>query len=107
MLVATAPAAALAAHGRAGVPLYFLTELWVPPPARRQGAGAALMLAATSWADSAGVDLWLYTAPYGAGERLGARELAAFYRRYRFRRVAPASPDFEMLRRHRDPRSRH
>ena len=99
VIVAEVPDNAAEAHKRKGVPLLFLTELWVPLHARRQGAGHALMLAATDWADAARTDLWLYTSPHGDEPRPDHKALVAFYRQYKFRRVERSSPDYEMVRR--------
>jgi len=100
VMIAEAPEDAALEHKRSKAPLLFLTELWVPPHARRAGHGHALMLAATEWADSACVDLWLYTSPHGAEPRPDHRALAAFYKQYKFKRVSRYSPDYEMVRRY-------
>lgn len=100
MVLAEPDAEALKAHKRHNVPLLFLTELWVPARNRRQGAAHALVLAATEWADAARVDLWLYTAPHGRGDRPDHAQLAAFYKQYGFKRAPAYSAECEMVRRH-------
>jgi GNAT superfamily N-acetyltransferase len=88
-------------HGRPGVPMLFLTELWVPLHARGKGHAQSLLLAATEWADAARTDLWLYTAAYGDAPRLENKALAALYRRYGFvHKRSLQSPDYEMVRRY-------
>lgn len=89
-------------HCAPGELLLFLTELWVPTHARGKGTAHALMLAATEWAEQARVDLWLYCAPFGRGKRMSEPELAGFYAKYGFKRVALDSPNIEMVRRYAD-----
>lgn len=84
-------------HARPGVPLLFLSELEVAPRERGRGYGGVLLKACTDWAQSAKTDLWLYVAPNGPLPRLSRTQLAELYGRHGFRRVAPGSPDIEMV----------
>lgn len=93
------PADAVAEHARPSVPLLFLSELWVPPHARRRGYAHQLMQGAVDWADANKTDLWLYCAPHGVHPRCDVTALADLYNQYGFVRVALNSPDYEMLRR--------
>lgn len=90
---------ALAAYKRRGKPLVFLTELWVPAAARRQGMATQLIRLACDWADITKTDMWLYCSPYGRGQRMTVEELADFYARFGFK-IVSSVPDVEMVRRH-------
>lgn len=84
---------------RPGTRIVAAHEFCVDRSCRREGLGASLMTSMIEWADAQKVDIWLYVDPY-AGKPMSVRQLAAFYRKYGFQRVARRSPDYEMLRRH-------
>lgn len=101
VMLCAADVLAVEAYSRPGVPLLFLTELWVPAHARGQGYAHSLLLAATSWADAAKTDLWLYIAPFGVEPRADANALMRLYRKYGFKhKRSVSSPDTEMVRRY-------
>lgn len=85
-------------YTRPGVPMLFLSELWVPPHARGRGYASTLLTAATDWADETNTDLWLYIAPNGPEPRLNTAQLEALYHRHGFR-TERRRPDVEMVRR--------
>lgn len=85
-------------YTRPGVPMLFLSELWVPPHARGRGYAHTLLKAATDWADETNTDLWLYIAPNGPEPRLSIFQLQHLYRQYEFV-TQRTRPDVEMVRR--------
>lgn len=92
----------LRAVQRPGVPLLFLTELFVHPMRRGRGWSHALLQAAIQHAAAEGADLWLYASPYGskrAGHRSVHRptteELEALYSRHGFRPVPYARTNYQ------------
>ena len=100
VVLAEPDAVALRTHARAGVPVLFFTELWVPLRQRGKGRAHALIQAATDWADCTGVDLWLYVAPHGPTPRATQHALIALYEGYGFQYAKGEWDEYEMVRRY-------
>jgi len=87
---------------RKGVPLLFLTELYVHPLRRGLGWSHTLIETAVAYAAGEGADLWLYASPYGpkrsghhSVRRPTIQELEALYRRHGFRPVPYARTNYQ------------
>ena len=82
-----------------GRPLLFLTELYVHPLRRQKGWANELIRTCTAYADTAGIDLWLYAYPFGNGERMTVKQLVTLYGTHGFRPIKGAGYQDEMVRR--------
>lgn len=73
---------------RKGVPLVFLTDLWVHPLRRGLGWSRSLVSAAVAHADKQRWDLWLYARPFNNSKkperRLNTDQLVTLYLSFGF-----------------------